>query len=466
MARTIQTGEQRFDELRARMRGAVLEPGDAAYDEARAGWNALIQRRPGAIARCADAADVVIAVNFARTNDVLLAVRSTGHDFAGNSVCDGGLVIDVSVMDEVHIDAAARRARVQPGATWGVFDRAAQAFGLASAGGTVSTVGVTGYTLGGGSGWLVRKHGLGADNLLAVEIVTADGSIIRADEHDNPDLFWAVRGAGANFGVVTSLEFRLHPVGPDIIAGQIIHPIENARDVLRFYRTFMAHAPEEIQCDAFFLTLPSLDVFPAAFHGRTVLDLVVAYAGDISSGEDALRPLRESGKAIFDGVQPMTYAALQQTFDAGMPKGNRWYTQAHYLAALSDHAIDTILAHVETLPGPFTVAYLEPLGGAVSRVDPAATAFPHRHAAYGFHTLPGWMDPAHDAQPIAWAKTFHRAMAPYSTGGVYVNLLAPDDGAERVRAAYGQNHERLVQLKQKWDPTNLFRMNHNVRRSG
>lgn len=452
--------------LRDRLRGRVLAPGEPGYDEARRGWNALVDLRPGAIARCVGAADVLQAVGHAREHGVTPAVRSGGHDYAGRSSCDDGLLIDLSAMNGIRVDPEGRRAWVQPGATWGALDHETQAFGLAAPGPTVSTVGIGGAALGGGSGYLTRRHGLTLDNVLAADVVTADGRLLRASEEEHPDLFWALRGGGGNFGVVTSLELDLHRVGPELLAGQIVHRFEDAPEVLRFFRSFMAEAPDDLQCYPFFLKLPPLDVFPEELHGRVALDLVVACAGPLDEAEDALRPLRELGDPVFDGVAPQPFTVVQTTFDEGMPKGNRWYSRAHYLDALSDDAIEIVMEHVESMPGPFSVAYFGPLGGAAARVEPSATAFPHRDADLGIHILGGWTDPADDERCIDWVRSFHAAMVPHATGGVYVNLLAPDAGPDRVRAAYGPNHGRLRQIKAEYDPENLFRVNHNITPAG
>lgn len=452
---------QALQTLQERLRGSVLTPGDADYDEARSLWNGMFDPRPGAIARCTHSDDVIAAVNFARENGVLLSVRSTGHSYAGNSVCEGGLVIDLSAMNAVRVDPTAKKAHVQPGATWGEIDHETQAHGLATTGATVSTVGVAGYTLGGGTGYLARKRGLSLDNLLSVDVVTASGDLLHASENQNADLFWGLRGGSGNLGIVTSFEFALHEVGPEVLAGQIVYPFEQAREVLRYWRDFMAEAPEELQCYAFIIHIPPIPAFPEEFHGKTALDLVAAYVGPVADGEQVLQSLRSFGRPILDGVFPQPYTALQQTFDAGMPKGLRWYSKAHYFDRLSDDAIDTLLSYTDPLPGPYTAVYFEPGGGAVGRIDPAATAFPHREAAFGFQIFPGWADPAADAELTGWARDFYGAMAPFATDGVYVNLLGHDE-EERVRAAYGRSYGRLAQLKERYDPANLFRVNHNV----
>ena len=441
--------------LRERLRGPLILPGDAAYDGARAVWNGRIDRRPDAVARCSDAADVQAVVDFAREHDVRISVKSTGHSYAGASVRDGGIVIDLSSMNAVQVDAAGMRARVGPGTRWGAFDRQAQAFGLATTGATVSTVGVSGYTLGGGTGYLARKHGLGLDNLLAADIVTADGDLVRVSEDEHADLFWGLRGGGAHLGVVTALEFQLHRVGPQIMAGQIVYDFESAREVLRFWREYMADAPNELQCYAFLLNIPPIDAFPKEHHGHVGLDLVAAYAGPLEDGKRVLDPLRNAGKPMLDTVSPQAYVDVQAAFDAGTPPGLRWHSRAHFSDEISDELIDAVLHHCRPLPGPFTLAYFEPLGGAISAVDPAATAYAHRDAAFSLHIFPGWTDPDADGGMARWAQAFSDDVARFARGGVYVNLLSDDEGG-RVPEAYGENYERLVMLKRRYDPRNLI----------
>lgn len=449
------------ESLRKTLPGRVLTPDDDGYESAVELWNARFARRPGAIARCSRTDDVVTAVNVARKNDVLVAVRSGGHDYAGKSMCDGGLTIDLSLMTDVTVDAEARTARVQPGARWRQVDEETQKVGLATTGGTVSTVGVAGYTLGGGSGWLARKHGLAVDNLVSAEVVLASGEIVRASESENPDLFWALRGGSGNFGVVTSFQYRLHQLEGEVLAGQILYPFEEAPEVLRAWRSFMVEAPDELQCYPFLIRVPPLESFPQRYHGQVAIDLAVAYLGNATEGEGVLKPLRELGEPFFNAVGPQSYLNLQRAFDEGTVSGNRWYTKSHVLRELSDEAIETLLFHAKDLPGALTMVYLEEYGGAIGRVDEKATAFPHRKAPYSLHIFPGWQGASEDARNIEWARDFHQAMARYATGGAYVNLLEGDEDDSR-RAAYGTNYEKLAQIKRKYDPTNLFRHNQNI----
>lgn len=447
--------------LRDLVRSEPVFPDDPEYDAARAAWNGRFDPRPAAVVPCRDVSDVAAAVSFARNHGVPLSVRSGGHSYAGFAVGDGALALDLAPMNAVMVDPAARAAAVGPGATWADVDRETQLHGLATTGATVSSVGVAGYILGGGSGYLARKHGLGLDNLLEAEIVTADGRVRRASPAEHPDLYWGIRGGGGNFGVVTSFRLRLHPLEREVVTAQAFHPIGDARDLLRRYRAFMETASDSVTAYAFALRVPPVDPFPEASQGQPALALVACHCGGGGAGGAALEPLVEFGDPFFTAVQSIPYAVAQQAFDAGTPEGLRWYSRAHYLEALGDRAIDTFARHVQELPGPHTMVYFEPLGGAIARVEPSATAFPHRDAAYGLHILPGWSDPSEDEELMRWAREFHEAMAPHATGGVYVNLLARDE-QERVPAAYGGNYQRLARLKARYDPENLFQVNHNI----
>ncbi len=457
--------ESRHDHLARAVRGAVLTPGDAGYDAARALWNARFDRRPDLIVRCTNADDVRAAVNFARDTGLRLSVKGGGHAFAANTVADGGLLIDLSPMKAVEVDPASRTARVEAGARWGEVDPLVQEHGLASPGGTVSTVGVAGYTLGGGAGYLARRYGMAIDNLLSVDVVTADGELRHVSEEHHPDLFWALRGGGGNFGVATRFEFRLHDVGPQVLAGQIFHRFEDAPDVLRFYREFMSEAPEDVQCYPFFLRVPPLEMFPEAYHGQLALDLVVFHARTGDQAEATLRPVVEAGDPFLAAVGPQPYTDVLLQFDVGVPPGQRYESRSHDLPAISDDVIATLMEHLPSMTGELTSAYLGGLGGAIARVDPAATAFPHRDAAFSFHIMAGWTEPEMDEQVTGWTRRLHDALTPHATGGVYINVLGHGE-ASRVPAAYGDNWERLVELKRVWDPDNLFRTNHNIPPTG
>jgi FAD/FMN-containing dehydrogenase len=412
-----------------------------------------------------DASDVQAAVSFARSRDLRLSVKGGGHAFAANTVADGGLLIDLSPMKGVEVDPAAKTVRVEAGARWGEVDPLVQAHGLASPGGTVSTVGVAGYTLGGGAGYLARRYGMAIDNLLSVDVVTADGEHLHVSEDHHPDLFWALRGGGGNFGVATRFEFRLHEVGPEVLAGQVFHRFEDAPRVLRAYRDYMASAPEDVQCYPFFLRVPPLEMFPEAYHGQLALDLVVFHARTGDVAEATLRPLVEAGDPFLTVVGPQPYVDVLKQFDAGVPAGQRYESRSHDLPAITDDVIATLMEHLPDMTGEFTSAYLGALGGAIARIDSAATAFPHRAAAFSFHIMAGWSDPTHDAAVTGWTRRVHDAMTLHATEGVYVNVLG-DGEASRIRAAYGDNWARLVELKRIWDPDNLFRTNHNIPPTG
>jgi FAD/FMN-containing dehydrogenase len=436
------------------VRGTVLKPGEAGFDAARHVWNGMIDRTPALIVRCTGAADVVQAVEFARDHNLPLAIRGGGHSAAGNGVCDGGLVLDLSPMKGIRVDPAGRTARAEPGLSWGEFDRETQAFGLATTGGVVSTTGIAGLTLGGGIGWLMRTHGLTCDNLLSVDIVTADGQLRTASAHENADLFWAVRGGGGNFGVVTSFEFRLHPVGPTILGGLLIWPRALAGEVLRRYRDFTRTAPENASAYAALGTSPD---------GIPIVVVVPFYEGAIADGEKLLQPLRDFGPPVADLVQPMPYTAFQQILDALNPPGNRVYWKSALLRDLGDETLDTIVEHAATTPSPLSSAIVEFYGGATNRVDPQATAYPHRHALYALNAISMWTDEGQDEANIRWSRRLWEAMRPFSPGGVYVNFVGLDEGEDRVKAAYGPNYDRLTEIKARYDPSNLFRFNQNIK---
>jgi FAD/FMN-containing dehydrogenase len=443
------------ESFKATLRGALLRPGDNGYDEARKIWNAMIDKRPALIARCAGIADVINAVNFARTHDLLVAVRGGGHNVAGNAVCDGGLMIDLSPMKSVYVNPVQRTARAEPGVTWREFDHETQAFGLATTGGVIPTTGVAGLTLGGGIGWLMGQYGLSCDNLLSVDIVTADGHLRQASAAENADLFWGVRGGGGNFGIVTSFEYRLHAVN-QVLGGMVIHPVERARDVLKFYREFTRTAPDALTSMAAFLTSPD---------GAPVLALVVCYNGPLAEGDKVLQPLRAFGPPVADHIGPMAYTALQSMLEAGFPPGLQNYWKSNFLKDLSDDAVAVMVDRFMQMPAPTSALVIEHIGGAVSRVGEDATAFTHRHAPYNLLIVGIWPNPADNHTNIRWVRQTWDAMQPFSSGAVYVNYLGQtaDEGAERIKEAYGvTKYERLLTLKKKYDPMNLFRLNQNI----
>lgn len=448
--------------LRASMRGDLCLSEEAGYEEARTIWNAMIDRRPSAIARCRGASDVIHAVRLARENQLLLSIRGGGHNIAGNAICEGGLVVDLSPMRSVRIDPESRTARVEPGVTLGEFDREAQAFGLATPLGINSTTGVAGLTLGGGFGWLSRKLGFTVDNLLAADVVTAEGQLVKASATDNPDLFWAIRGGGGNFGVITSFEFKLHPVGPQVVAGLIVHPFENARSILAGYRSVAAAAPDDLSVWVVLRKAPPLPFLPEAVHGREILVFAVCWAGDPAKADAALAQLRALGAPIADVIGPQPYTSWQTAFDPLLTPGAFNYWKSHNFIALSDGLLDALVAAVGRLPTDECEVFIGQLGGASSRVAKDATAYPHRDANFVMNVHTRWRQKADEKRSIAWARELFAAAAPHATGGVYVNFM-PEDERERTAGAYGTNYERLTALKAKYDPENLFRLNQNVR---
>jgi FAD/FMN-containing dehydrogenase len=449
----------------AALRGRALTADSEGYDKTRTIWNAMIDRRPALIARCAGAADVVQAVTFAREHQLLLAVRGGGHGVAGNAVCDGGLMIDLSPMKSVRVDPEARTARVEPGVTLGGFDREAQAFGLATPLGVNATTGVAGLTLGGGFGWLSRKLGLSIDNLISADVVTAAGELVRASEAENADLFWAIRGGGGNFGVVTSFEFRLHRVGPQVLSGLLVYPLEHAREVLRFHRGFLLNTPEEFVGWFLVRKAPPVPFIPVEWHGEEIIALAVFHSGSIQEGERIVGPLRKFRQPLVDLIAPQPYTAWQTILDPLLVPGMRNYWKSHDLRELSDGLIDTLVDYAGRIPDPQTEVAFAHIGGAVSRVPADSTAYGHRDAQFVMNVHCRWEDPAKDAACIAWARGLFQAVAPFATGNVYVNFMAQDE-QDRVRAAYAGNYDRLVELKGKYDPGNLFRLNQNIRPPG
>ncbi len=444
--------EDAIEEFASSLRGALLRPDDDGYEATRIVWNGMIDRSPGLIARCSGVADVISAVNFARVNDLLVAIRGGGHSIPGHSACDGGLMIDLSLMKGVWVDEKARTARAQGGVTWGELDRETQVFGLATPGGVISTTGIAGLTLGGGVGWLVRKHGLSCDNLISVDIVTADGQLLRASADENPDLFWALRGGGGNFGVATSFEFRLHSQGT-VMGGLVLHPRAKAKEVLSFFRDFMATAPDELTAYCGLLTAPD---------GVPVVGIIGCYSGPLEAGEAAMRPLREFGLPVADLIGPIPHTQMQSLLDAGFPYGNQNYWRSTFLNGLSDELFDVLIEHAGRMASPLSALVIEHYGGAESRVGESETAFPHRGLQYDLNIIASWTDPAENEQHIQWARDLSQAAQPFAADGVYVNFLG-DEGEDRVRTSFGKNYDRLVEIKKKYDPTNLFRLNQNIK---
>lgn len=452
-----------LSEFKKQLRGELILPSDTGYETARKVWNGMIDRRPGLIIRPAGVADVIQTVRFARKHNLVVAVKGGGHNVAGNAVCDGGLVVDMSRMKAVRVDPAGRTAVAEAGATWRDFDHETQAFGLATTGGLVSTTGIAGFTLGGGIGWLMRKYGTTCDNLVSADVVTADGEFLMTSAKENSDLFWGLRGGGGNFGIVTSFEYRLHPVGPIVLGGMLVYRAERAREVLRSYRDFVVGVSEDLTTLAAFVTAPPVSFIPSSLHGKPILAIAMCYSGPVEKGRVEVNRLREATKPDVDIVQPMPYTVLQGMQDDGAPGGLQNYWKSDYLRELSDRAIETIVDHASRAESPMTQVHIHHVAGFVGRVGRDETAFSHRDAPFVLNIIAMWQDPGEKEKHVDWARKFFAEMRPFASGGVYVNFLG-DEGEDRVKAAYGKPaYERLVTLKNKYDPTNFFHLNQNIR---
>jgi FAD/FMN-containing dehydrogenase len=459
------SGEGIVAELEKALTGDVIRPGDESYDEARKIWNGAHDQRPALIVRCAETADAVRAVEFARSEGLLVAVRGGGHSIPGFSTCDDGIVIDLSPMKSVDVEPDARTARAGGGVTWGEFDSATQAHGLATTGGLVSTTGLGGFTTGGGVGWLMRAHGLACDNLLSADVVTADGQVVTASADEDSDLYWGIRGGGGNFGILTSLEYRLHPVGPTVAAGPIFHPGDRVRGVLGFFREFVEGVPDELTLLAIALTAPPAPFLPEEWHGKRLVALIGCYAGEVEAGLDAMQPMRELGDPVADLIGEMPYVDMQSLVDALYPRGTRAYMKAGYLSALDDRAIETVARHHQSA-APAAEIHIHQFGGAVARVEDEATAYGDRRSPYILNVIALAHEPEGWDDDVEWARRLYTDMEPSLTGGTYINYLSAE-GADRVRAAYGdEKFARLQALKDRYDPTNLFRLNQNIPPSG
>ncbi len=442
-------------DFRSTLRGMLLAPGDDGYNASRSIWNAMIDNRPALIVRCLGVSDVMSAVRFARDHDLSPSIKGGGHNVAGKAVCNDGLMIDLSLLKGIYIDPATRTAHVEPGVLWGELDHETHAFGLATPGGVVASTGVAGLTLGGGQSWLTGKYGLTIDNLLSADVVLADGSLVHASPAENPDLFWALRGAGANFGVVTSFEFQLHPVGT-VLGGMVIHSIDHARDVLRFYREFSKNQPDELTTYAAILT---------AADGNKVVALVVCYTGDLREGERVLAALRQFGTPVVDLIEAMPFTAQQGLIGQSFPDGRLNYWKSGLTDTISDPLIETLIEYADRIPSPHTAIVFADCHGAYRRVSNSATAYGHRHLQYDLVILSAWTDPADNETNISWTRDLFQSAEPELSVNVYVNDLG-EEGTDRVRHAYGENFERLVELKTRYDPTNLFRLNQNINPAG
>ena len=443
--------------------GEVLAPGDAGYDEARAVFNGMIDRRPALIGVCASTDDVVAAVRFARDQGLPISIYGGGHSVTGASVVDGGLMIDMRGMKAVEVDPEARTARAEAGLNWGEFDAATQEHGLAVTGGRVPDTGIAGLALGSGSGWLERKLGFTCDNLIGAEVVTADGRVVKASADENPDLFWGLRGGGGNFGVVTAFYLQLHPIGPIVLGGLLAWPAPMAGDVVRFWRDFMLSAPDEVGSALAFITAPPADFVPEPVRGHPILGCVVCYAGAVEEGEQVMRPLREFGPPPLDLLQPMPYTAVQDLITEANPRGLRNYWSADFLGELPDDAVDTLVEHATKPVSPFSQMLVVAGGGAIARVPEDATAFGERTAPFNMHYLSMWESEAHDEQNIAYTRAIASAMKPWTTGRAYLNFIG-DEGLHRVESSFGEKkYARLQEIKTKWDPDNVFRHNQNIK---
>ncbi|UUZ73372.1 FAD-binding oxidoreductase [Polaromonas sp. P1(28)-8] len=451
----------RIEALKGNFKGQVILPDDDLYESARKVWNATIDKHPALIARCATTSDVVGAVNFAKDNGLVLAVRGGGHNIAGSALCDDGIIIDLSQMKAAHVDAGSLRGTIEGGATLADFDAATQAHGLAVPLGINSTTGVAGLTLGGGFGWLSRKYGMTIDNLESAEVVTAAGEVVRASATEHPDLFWALRGGSGNFGVVTRFEFRLHPVGPNVLSGLIVYPLSEAKAVLQQYREFMAKAPDELSVWVVLRQAPPLPFLSETVHGKEIIALALLYAGDPKQGEPLIEPLRKFGTPLGEHVGVQPYTAWQQAFDPLLTPGARNYWKSHNFSVLDDGLFEAVIEYIKKLPSPQCEIFFGAIGGATMRPAPDSAAYAHRDARFVMNVHGRWTDPADDKRCIGWARDYFKASAPFASGGVYVNFLTADEG-DRVKAAYGQNYDRLAQIKRKYDPTNLFSTNQNI----
>jgi FAD/FMN-containing dehydrogenase len=448
-------------ELAQAMRGELIAPGDPGYDKARTIWNGAHDRRPALIARCAGVADVMRAVEFARSEELVIAVRGGSHSIPGFSTCDGGIVIDLSPMQGIRVDPQAATAVAQTGLTWAQMDHETQAFGLATTGGLVSSTGIAGFTLGGGVGWLMRKHGLACDNLIGADVVTADGRLVHTSENENPELLWGLRGGGGNFGIATSFEYELHRVGPTVTAGVVFYPGDRAGEILRFYRDWVHDAPDELTTLANLLTAPPAPFLPEEWHGKPLVALIGMHCGSLEDGERAVRALKEQGDPVADLMGPLPYSAMQSLIDPLWGPGAHSYMKAGFMGGLDDAAIDTLTHYHQHATSPKSEIHVHHMGGAVARVPAGATAFGDRSAPFLLNVIASTFTADGYDQSVMWAQQLHAAMTPALTGDSYINFLSAE-GDERVRAAYGANYDRLVALKNEYDPSNLFRLNQNI----
>jgi FAD/FMN-containing dehydrogenase len=453
-----------IEAFKSSLRGELLKPGDIGYEEARRIWNGMIDKRPALIARCVGVADVIASVNFAREHELLMAVRGGGHNVAGTAVADGGLVVDLSPMKGIRVDLSAQTVRAEGGVTLGELDHETQAYGLATPLGVVSETGIAGLTLNGGLGWLRRKYGLSSDNLVSADVVTADGRFLTASETENPDLFWGIRGGGGNFGIATSFEYRLYPVSPEVMVCFVLYPGERAKEVLGFCDEYVAQAPEEVSPLAFLGRVPEVELFPEEWHGKPYAAILALYAGELEEGARVLQPLRDLGDPIADLSSPMPYVEAQKILDEDYPNGWRYYWKSQNVNSLGDEVVERLMAHAEDAPSDHSTIDVWYQGGAMGRVGAEETAFGDRSVPYLLGIEANWEEPQDDETNVAWARNCVADMRRFSDGGNYLNFPGfLEEGQDLIRDAYGENYERLVALKNEYDPANLFRMNQNIK---
>ena len=448
--------------FRASLRGPLLLPGESAYEEARTLWNAMIDRRPALIARCLGAADVITAVKFARTRGLTLSVKGGGHNIAGLAACDGGVMLDMSLMRGVWVDPITRTAHAQPGCLLGDVDRETQVYGLAAVLGFVSATGIAGLTLGGGFGYLSRRFGWSSDNVLSMDVVTAEGRVVRASEKHNSDLFWGLRGGSGNFGVVTNLEYQLHPLGPELMAGAIAWSADHAHNVVEMYRAFTEQAPPDITCVLGLRMAPPAPWIKKEFHGRPIVAIFVCHTGEIKDGEKRVASIRAFSSPVGEIIQPRSYVSQQSLLDATAPKGRRYYWKSEYLPRLEPKLLAKLIEHAQRIVSPHSAILVFPVDGVLNGVPEDHSAVGNRDARFVLNVAASWENAADDHANIEWARAAWRDTRSFSTGGVYVNFLTEEENDERIRAAYGKNYDRLGALKRKWDPQNLFRINKNI----
>jgi len=455
-----------IETLKTKVRGDVLVPGDPGYEDSRTVWNGMIDRKPAVVLKCRGVADVVAGVDFARTNGVPLTMKGGGHNIAGLAVCDGGIMLDMALMRGVWVDPVARVAHAQPGCILGDVDRETQLHGLAAVLGFVSETGVAGLTLGGGFGYLTRRHGWACDNVASMQVVTADGRVVRASASENADLFWGLCGGGGNFGVVTDIEYKLHPVGPEVMAGAVAWRGEDAPAVLDMFQEFMKTAPPEFACAVAMRKAPPAPWLPADMHGKLIVALFVIHTGSVEEGKKIIAPIKAFGSPIGDIAQPRPYVQHQSILDPTQPQGRRYYWKSDYLSGFAPGMLEKFIAHANRIPSPHSAILLFPIDGVLNELPSDHSAVGNRDASVVLNVTSSWEDAADDGVNIEWTRAAWEDMREFSTGGTYINFQTEDEGDDRIRAAYGKNYDRLVQVKTKWDPENLFSMNKNIAPNG